>query len=339
MKRTDEYVEGIKQYHDMKIWMILAGGLHIFIAIFLFMAGIGSLLGALIPTESDVASTPLAMAFAGLVFYLCLTAVFLVQGYGTIMCRRWARALGTAGWGLSILWGSIGVFSFFLLLSEMPKLLQNTPAPAGGPPIQKIMTLVLLIMGVFYSILFVGVPLVFFFFFKSRHVKMTCEHHDSRPRWTDAVPVPVLTVIVFLASFLSSITMIPFYGFTMPFFGIFLRGWQGLILFILCIVLIVYLIFILYRMKPYSWICTLIAGFGATLSFILTIFNSDFSKLYEQMGYPEEQIELMQKIDMVPTMSISLVFTFLVFAIYMFWIRKYFKGGIKDSGTESSVAQ
>ena len=326
---TEEYVEGVKQYKDMKTWLILAGGLQILIGIFFFFAGIMSVFGVLIQSVSQSASSSLETALAAMIFYLLLAVCVISLGIGTIMCRKWARALGAAGWGIALVWGIIGMVYFFLIMSEYPKMIPQQPG-GGGPQVQNIIAVVMVVTGIFIAIFSIGIPTLFFFFFINKHVRLTCENLDRKTRWTDAVPLPVLPIILILGSFLFSICMMPFYSFTVPFFGTFLQGWKGAGILVVCVALAIFLAKTLYKLKTYSWYMTLVSGIIVTSSFLTTFIKADFGDLYRQMGYPEEQIELMQKMNLHPSLITSIILTFICFITYMFWIRKYFQGKTKE---------
>ena len=64
------------------------------------------------------------------------------------------------------------------------------PAAAIGV----IMVITCLMFGFF----FIALPAVWIFFYKSRHVKATCEARDPVTRWTDACPLPVLGLCLWL---------------------------------------------------------------------------------------------------------------------------------------------
>jgi len=323
---TEEYIEGIPQYHDMKIWLLLAGGFQIFIGIFFLFAGIMSVFGVLLQSVTQSESTSLEMALAGMIFYLLLAACVIFLGIGTIMCRKWARALGAAGWGVALVWGIIGMIYFFLVMSEYPKMIPPQTGGGGGPPMQSIFAVVMVVMGAIISIFTIGIPALLFFFFKNKHVRMTCENLDRKARWTDAIPLPVLPMILILVSFLSSMSMMPFYSFTVPFFGKFLQGWEGAGVMVVCVVLVIFLIKALYKLRTYSWFMTLISGIIVSLSVLITFIKADFIELYRQMGYPKNQIEMMEKMNLLPGLLTGISLTFICFITYMFWIRKYFKG-------------
>lgn len=319
---NEEYVEGIKQYHDMKTWMILAGALQIFVGLFFVSCGLMTILGFFMQSISQESTISMEMALGGLIFYIFLSTAVIYLGIGTIKCKKWARALGTAGWGLMLVYGVIGMVYFFLIISEYPKML---PQKAGGPPIQNILPVIMLIMGIIISIFTIGVPALFFFFFKNRHVKMTCESYDTKRRWTDAVPVPVLPLVLVMVSFLMYILMMPFYNFIIPFFGEYIMGFKGALVLIPCLILVIFLIKPIYKLKIYSWYITLVSGIIFGISILLTFFKADYIDLYKKMGYPEKQIELMQKMDITPGIITSGILTFICFLIYMLWIKKYFK--------------
>ena len=121
-----------------------------------------------------------------------LAVALIWLGIGSIKTRRWARALLLI---FSWSWLIMGVFMtghavrHEQVAGEPAARCQNRPAghAAGNR------TAMVIGMTIFFFVAFVLVPAVWVFFYKSRHVKATCEARDPVTRWTDACPLPVFT--------------------------------------------------------------------------------------------------------------------------------------------------
>jgi hypothetical protein len=88
---------------------------------------------------------------------------------------------------------------------------------------------VVLVSMLFTGILFVAVPGVLVFCYQSRHVQATCEVRDSSPGWTDACPLSVLGLSLWLG--FGAVTMFAPPLFThrvLPVFGRLLASIGGL---------------------------------------------------------------------------------------------------------------
>jgi len=126
-----------------------------------------------------------------------LAVVNILLGIGSVMRRRWARALLLiASWG----WLIIGIFVVIGSALILPTALQGAPAGQEQilPGTQLMITVAVLL---FYSAIFIALPLAWLLFYRSAHVKATCEHFDPVRRWTDACPLPVLVMALLYAAY------------------------------------------------------------------------------------------------------------------------------------------
>ncbi len=72
-------------------------------------------------------------------------------------------------------------------------------------------------------------PSVWTFFYSGKNVKATCEARDPVIRWTDACPLPVLAMCLWLSFSVLMMLVIPLagHGVFSSLFGIFLSGSAG----------------------------------------------------------------------------------------------------------------
>jgi hypothetical protein len=111
-----------------------------------------------------------------------------------------------------------------------------------------------------------------------------------------------------------------------PFFGTFLTGLPAAGLTLATCVLFFWIGLGCYRLQPWAWWALAIAVCVFGLSGVLTFSQADMIELYEKMGYPQAQINLLRQYNWMdgPTMmSISLLWLFPVYG-YLFWIKRYF---------------
>ena len=64
------------------------------------------------------------------------------------------------------------------------------------------------------GVFFIALPKVWIFFHNSRHVKATCEARYSVTRWTDACPLPVLALCLWLLVSAPMMLVMPVTGLT-----------------------------------------------------------------------------------------------------------------------------
>jgi len=181
-----------------------------------------------------------------------------------------------------------------------------------------------LVFGVFFVIL----PAVWTFFYNSRHVKATCEARDPVTRWTDACPLPVLGFCLWLVFSVPMMLIMPIAGHcVMPFFGIFLTGVPAAMLCLAIAALWSYAAWLLYKLDVRGWWLILIALCVFMVSALMTLAQHDMMEMYRLMGYPEAQMEQMQKSGLLigNRMNWLMAFSVLPFLAYLLFIRKFLR--------------
>jgi MFS family permease len=282
------------------------------------------ILGQTMSARTTGTASGLRTMLPAVMMYAALAVVFIWLGIGSTMARRWARALLLI---LAWVWLLTGVFMEFVMAVFLPKVFAHMPS--GGQPMPDAAKVVAIIFALgFTAVMFVILPGLLVLFYRSPHVKATCETRDPVTRWTDACPLPVLALSLFLAyGALWMVVMLFVYHAVMPFFGCLLSGLPGGILILAIIALWVYCAWAIYHLKAAGWWIALIA-FGAILvSAVLTFARIDLMDMYRLMGYPEQQIEQLQRFtyftgrNMLVLMSMSSL-PFLGFLLY---VKKYFR--------------
>jgi hypothetical protein len=256
--------------------------------------------------------------------YGVLAVVFIWLGIGSIKARRWARALALIlGWA----WLGIGIVSVGFMAVLMPKILASQP-PTGQPLSAEAQFVATIVAVGFMSLFFVVLPGLLVFFYQSCHVKATCEARDPVVRWTDACPLPVLGMSLFLA--LGTVFMLPAlltYRAVTPCFGRYISGIPGAGLLVVMMALWVYCAWAMYRLRPAGWWTTLFVSAVMILSAMMTFAQQDLIEMYRLMGYPEKQIEQMRQFSFLngPKMLLFMAVSSLPFFGYLIWIKKYFR--------------
>jgi hypothetical protein len=179
-----------------------------------------------------------------------------------------------------------------------------------------------------FGVMFVILPAVWTFFYNSRHVKATCETRDPVMRWTDACPLPVLGLCSWLAFSVPMMLLMPIAGHgVMPFFGIFLTGVPGTMLCLAIAAIWSYAAWSLYKLEQRGWWLILIALCVFMASAFLTFARHDVMEMYYLMGYPEAQIEQIQKSGLLigDRMMWLMAFSMLPFLGYLLFIKKFLR--------------
>jgi hypothetical protein len=173
----------------------------------------------------------------------------------------------------------------------------------------------------------VAVPAALVFFYNSRHVKATCESRDTTRRWTDACPLPVLAVACWL--WFGSVIMLflPFaYNGVMPFFGTLVSGPTGVMFAIALAAAELWLGVMWYQIKVAGWWGLAVAIVLLGLSSYVTFSRVDMLEMYQKMGYPEAQIDLIRKQGLLSKQFVLWLSTawLPLLLVYMLWVKRLF---------------
>lgn len=295
---------------------ILKGGIvSLFVPLLLFVMATSSKTTGATPQFSSI--------LPAVLLYGVLAIALVWLGIGSIMARRWARALMLIySWS----WLIMGVVCLGFMAVILPKTFANLPADTTEGD-TAVMTGILIGMLLFSGVIWLVLPAIWTFFYSSRHVKATCERRDPVTRWTDACPLPVLALCLWLAFSVPMMLLMPLaYHGVMPFFGIFLTGLPGALLGMILAALCGYSAWSMYRLEKHGWwiifagLCLLI------LSNLLTFSHHDISEMYRLMDYPETQIAQIQKSGLLTGNRLAWFITFSTTPIlaYLLFIKKYF---------------
>jgi len=280
-------------FEDRTPWLIVFGILEVLLGLlfalivpFLF---IGTIAVASLE-ESSAASPTVAMLVPSLLVYLLLSVWFIWLGIGSILARRWARALLLITSWFWLVTGII-VLLFVLIFS---KGINDQIIGAGEMPPGTAVVVNIIIFGV-TGLFYVVIPGILVLFYRSKHVKSTCERKDPRVRWTDRCPLPVLAISLGsgIAAFCMPLT--GFYGWAIPFFGTIVTGIAGAAVALSGMCLLGYIALGAYRLSLQAWWCALAGIIAWGISAVLTFSSDGLLEYYETMNFSEGQMELIRQ--------------------------------------------
>lgn len=286
------------------------------------------LIGQAASAKATGASAPISTILPGIFIYGILAVALVWLGIGSIMARRWARALLLIfSWSWLVMGVFVLVFMAFLMLKMLATMssVGTTNQPAAP---QATMVGVMVVMALVFGVVFVILPAAWTFFYNSRHVKATCERRDPVTRWTDACPLPVLGFCLWLLSVVPMLLIMPLAGHgVMPFFGMFLTGAPGAMLCLAIAAIWSYAAWSLYKLEQRGWWLTLIALCVFMASALLTFAQHDMMEMYRLMGYPEAQIEQIEKSGLLVGIRMTwlMAFSLLPFLGYLLFIKKFLR--------------
>jgi hypothetical protein len=313
-------------YKDRSVGLIIFGILTILLGCLVGLFLPLMLIGQAASARATGAPTNYSAILPVVSMYGISAVVLVWLGIGSIMARRWARALLLIySWS----WLAVGLFVLVFMAFLIPRTLANLPSngTTGQPAmtsaaIAGVMVFLFLLLGVCFVIL----PAVWIFFYNSRHVKATCETRDPVTCWTDACPLPVLGFCLWLAFSATMMLLMPIAGHGVaPFFGMFLTGVPGMMLYLAIAVIWSYAAWSLYKLEQRGWWLILIALCAFMTSALLTYARHDLVEMYHLMGYPEAQIAQMQKTGLLNgnRMNWLMAFSVLPFLGYLLFIKKF----------------
>ncbi len=322
MTDYEETVES-SAFKDRKTGLVVFGILQIIFGGFCALMVPFMIFGMIVSTVLDnsaAAPMSLSMMIPGILLYVLVAVWFICMGIGSIQARRWARALVLVS---SWLWliGGIGGFIFMLLLmpdmyNQMGESRQMTEVVA------RIMTYV---MTGFMAVFYVIIPGALVLFYGSKNVKATCEFRDTKVRWTDKCPLPVLGLSLMFGFWAVSMAFTVFYGCAIPFFGSILTGLSGAGVVLLVMLLAGYVAWGTYRLSINAWWCAVLLIIAWVLSAAITFSRVNILDFYEKMNFPEQQLDTMKQFSMSQDyMVLFLGLWAAAFMGYLLYTRRYF---------------
>ncbi len=270
--------------------------------------------------NSGAASMSLNMMIPAFLLYTIIAVWFIWMGIGSIKARRWARALVLVSSWLWLISGISGLIFILLLMPDMyGKMGERGQMPPGVALIMKYVMMAF--MTVFYGI----IPAVLVLFYGSKHVKATCEFRDTKVRWTDKCPLPVLALSLMFGFWALSMPLTVFYGSAIPFFGSILTGLPGALVVLHLTLLAGYAAWGTYKLKIKAWWCAVLLIIAWASSAALTFSRISIMDFYEKMNFPEQQLETMKQFSISQDyMVLFLVLWAAAFIGYLLYTRRYF---------------
>ncbi len=309
-------------YKDRSTGLVLFGVFEILMGVAAGFMGICVLLVSLFVKLPNAPPTP----WIGSLFYLAIAVLLIWLGVGSVQARRWARALLLV---LSWMWLVGGIIAGVILLVIMPTMLDHlsdTMPSAGEANFVKWFTMIFL--GVIFLVIYVLIPGALVLFYRSPHVKATCEAKDPETRWTDHCPLPVLAFsFLYGFGFVAIALIMPVYGFIFPFFGKLISGLPGALATVITLILIGYLCWGFYKLKTTAWWVALGFSVVGYVSALLTFSRVGLLEMYQMMNFPPEAIENIRKTGLLDSnfMVIQLALGAVLVLGYLVFVKRYFK--------------
>jgi len=310
-------------YRDRRTGLIIFGIIEIIIGCFCLLFAPLVVLGQMMAAKSTGHPPEYKMIVPSLVLYPAVAVGFIWLGIGSMLRRRWARALSLIVSWSWLLIGLVSLVMFFVMAPTIFAAAMSGPQPL--PPEARIVMMI--VGGLTLGLLFVALPGALVLFYRSPHVKATCEAADPQRRWTDACPLPVLAASLWLFVGALWMPLMPIaYNSVLPVFGVLVHGMVGTLAFVALAVLWLYVAWALYRLKPIGWWLALITIGLMMISNAITFSTIDIMEMYRAMGYSDEMLKQIQqfKISSRQILFCSFFGTALMVGYFLF-IYRYFR--------------
>ncbi len=267
-----------------------------------------------ISAASDLPSLLMSVATNAL-----LGGVLIGVGIGSMRRRRWVQPMM-----LIIAWTWLigGVLSTALVVPLLDNVLALASGSGASPEPREVLVFKSLFTGVVVT-LGILLPALYIWAYRERDVLRTCEIANPAPAWTERCPSTVLGLSVMLGA--AAVLCLPLaFKPVVPWFGRLLTGWTGALFLLLGAVGALWLARSTFRLSMAGWWSTTllmtVLGFSVTVTFLWI----EPAAYYRELGFPEEQVELLDHPSIRRVLVGGTAVLTLVSLGYMAAIRKHF---------------
>jgi hypothetical protein len=304
-------------FNNRSGFLIAAGILMLLAGI---MTGCGALMAPValaVPEQPGVQKITLQQVLVALLMYAALSTVLVWLGIGLIKRRRWSRPLTLI---VATHWLILGIITILASVALYPV---TRDMMGTIPDMPREFMSVMLIIGIVVSSLFmIALPAVILWLVKSDEVRLTVEHFDPTPRWTDRCPIKILglSITLHLAGVLFAFGI--FYA-AFPIAGVLLRGVPAILAVLVIAGLLILAGYWVYKLETRGWWLGLLTITIVTLAMIPSALLVPPTEVYRAMGTPEEQLPIIAEHEQLLKLAFSgfLLLFAVTFAIYMFRMR------------------
>jgi len=309
----------IGEYRDRKTGLVVFGVFEIIAGAFLWLM-VPLMAFVLMAPRRGMPPLPHVIP-ATMGFYGLAGTGLIWLGIGSILARRWARAL----------WVCIAAIMFATGVLVLPSAgyvavtgLPGNLAAQGGPVMPPAAVAAMQIFTLcFMAILYIIIPGILLLFYAGGNVRRTCEVRDPQRRWTDRCPLPVLALSLFTGfGAVVLLAAMPFFG-VFPLFGIFAGGTGGRLLMLAYGVVMLYAAWGTYRLQRGAWWLMLTIMVLMAISGALTMWHANLQQLYLDLGFDERMA--VQAGTVAQRMKWMGVVTTVPWLGWAFYVRRYFK--------------
>ena len=279
----------------------------------------------------------MGMAFVvNLIVYGGTGILMIVLAFGLFTMKRWSRPFAlTVSWG----WLYMGVVMMVTLILMMGAMkgfmgdamktgLASAPEGSAAPPVDSILTIIMCFYIGFIFLFLILVPALLLWLNWGSDVRRTLELHDSKPRWTDRQPVPVIGLTITAAAF-ALFSLPGMMMMNQPWMSQFLPGGGFKYLYFLLPFVWFYISWGSYRGQIAAWITALVLLIGSAAMGIHTMQNVDWAVMYQQMGMPDAEVKkiapMVTEMFALKKIGILMGASMLPLLAYLLWVLRFFR--------------
>jgi hypothetical protein len=223
----------------------------------------------------------------------------IALGIGSIRCRRWARdlILSLGSFGLTA-----GVPGCIAAIFMVGKTMKASMAQSGTEISEGALTAIVILMSIFYSFIFIGLPLAIVLLYRGKNVLQTCIARSGPGGWTSHLTIPqiVCTLICFLL-FVNTL-LLPLYMPAVMIWDFIITGPPAIAILITFAALTGYATWGLYYQTAAAWWLGLISIIVICLNYGIAFYVGDIAEFYRAMNFSAEQITLIQDSGVIASM-------------------------------------
>ena len=319
-------------FRDRKTGLVVFGVLEIILGLLCALIAPLMIVGMIVSNtlnKSSAAPMSAGMIIPVVLLYVMLAVWFIWMGIGSIKARRWARALLLVS---SWLWLISGLGGLIFMLVFMPDIYGQTTQE--GQTHKEITASMKYVMFGFMAVVYVIIPGALVLFYGNRNVKATCEFRDTRIRWTDKCPLPVLALSLMYGLWACSMLFMGLHGWVIPFFGCILSGMAGAGVTLVYILFLGYVAWGTYKLNIKAWWCAVLVTIAWSISIGLTFWRVSPFDFYKKMNFTDQQLEIMKQYVMPHQFTMDLFFMVcaVCFLVYLLYTRRYFVSPSSQKG-------
>lgn len=320
---SDETELTQSNFRDQRAGLIIFGILGVAAGLLSALLALAVVAASFIPSQPGM---PLFSIVQGAGFYVGLAVAFCWLGIGSILCRRWARALILTG---AWLWLAMGVSGFATLLAMhgfFDKAMADAFAETSKQTPPEFIPIFKTIMFVMFGVIYVAAPTALVAFYRRRPVKLTCEARDPVARWTDGVPLPVLAAGLLLASFACGLAVAAAAP-AWPLFTKLLKAPASTAAILAQAALLGISAWGLWRLRPWAWWTGLIVNLVMFASFLVYIRTAGMAAYLTAFGLDDRQTRLVKDMPFFtggPWEWLMALYP-VCFVVFMLWVRRYLR--------------